>query len=86
MPEVSQFYGIQIYFYYRDHLPPHFHAIYGDEEALIRIADLGLESGWLPKRAMRLVQEWGALHQVELTLIWDLARAQQPLGKISPLS
>jgi hypothetical protein len=37
MPEVSRFYGIIIRFYYRDHPPTHFHAIYGDFEALIEI-------------------------------------------------
>jgi len=27
MPRVSDFYGIAIYLYYRDHAPPRFHAI-----------------------------------------------------------
>jgi hypothetical protein len=30
MPEISRFLGIVIAMYYRDHAPPHFHAIYGD--------------------------------------------------------
>jgi len=34
MPEISRFYGIIIYIFYREHQPPHFHAVYGDEEAL----------------------------------------------------
>jgi hypothetical protein len=38
MPRVSEFYGIAIYLYYRDHVPPHFHAIYGEFEAEIEIA------------------------------------------------
>jgi len=37
MPRISRFYGILIYMYYRDHPPPHFHALYGDHEALIDI-------------------------------------------------
>ena len=37
MPEVCRFYGIAIRFYYREHPPPHFHAIYGEHEALIEI-------------------------------------------------
>ena len=37
MPEVSRFYGIIIRFYYREHPPVHFHAIYGEHEALIEI-------------------------------------------------
>ncbi len=37
MPEVSRFYGIIIRLYYRDHPPTHFHAMYGEDEALIEI-------------------------------------------------
>ncbi len=57
MLEVSSFYGIRIVLDYRDHLPPHFHAIYGDDEATILIADLRVDDGWLPRRALRLVLE-----------------------------
>lgn len=85
MPEVCSFYGIKIVFYYRDHLPPHFHAIYGDDEAAILIDTLALDDGWLPRRALRLVLEWAAIHQAELAQVWELARAQEPLGRIDPL-
>lgn len=71
--------------YYRDHLPPHFHAIYGDDEATILITDLQVDDGWLPRRALRLVLEWAAIHQAELARLWELARAQEPLGRIEPL-
>lgn len=37
MPQISEFYGISIYMYYEDHNPPHFHAFYGDDKALIDI-------------------------------------------------
>lgn len=45
MPRISFFYGIVVTMYYRDHDPPHFHAIYGDEEAQIVIATLEVLSG-----------------------------------------
>ncbi len=51
MPRVSAFYGIAIYIYYRDHQPPHFHAIYGDQEAAIEIATGAVIAGKLPRRA-----------------------------------
>ena len=35
MPTLSTFYGIAIRMYFRDHVPPHFHALYGDDEALM---------------------------------------------------
>ena len=37
MPRLSYFFGIAIYMYYRDHAPPHFHAIYGSQEAEIAV-------------------------------------------------
>lgn len=39
MPRLSEFYGIVVYMYFADHNPPHFHAIYAEHEALIRIDD-----------------------------------------------
>ena len=40
MPEVCRFYGIVISIYYNDHGPPHFHARYGDNQAVIGIDSL----------------------------------------------
>jgi hypothetical protein len=40
MPEISRFFGIVIRMFYNDHAPPHFHATYGDREALIEIETL----------------------------------------------
>ena len=42
MPQISRFFGIIIAMYYDDHNPPHFHAKYGDEEALISIRDFSV--------------------------------------------
>jgi len=50
--------GIRIDMYYRDHNPPHFHAIHGDDEALFRIADLGIEKGSLPAADEHAVRVW----------------------------
>ncbi len=55
MPEISRFYGIIIKMYFDDHHPPHFHAIYGDLEAIININTLGIISGELTPRALGLV-------------------------------
>ena len=40
MPLISEFFGISIYMYYEDHNPPHFHAIYNENKALIVIEPL----------------------------------------------
>lgn len=36
IPQVSCFLGVIIRMFYRDHNPPHFHAVYGDNEAIKR--------------------------------------------------
>jgi hypothetical protein len=71
--------------YYRDHAPPHFHAIYGEYEAEIDIGTAQVSQGELPRRARLLVTEWGTIHQNDLRHNWDLARAGQPLNQIDPL-
>lgn len=84
MPEISRFLGIVIAMYYRDHGPPHFHAIYGDFEVTVEIAT-GIVNGTFPKRALAHVQEWRQLHKTELLRTWELARQSKPLSRIEPL-
>ena len=85
MPEVSRFYGIIIRFYYRDHPPTHFHAIYGEHEALIEIETGVIHQGHLPKTDHDLVNRWRTIHIRELRDEWNRARQQQPLLPIAPL-
>jgi hypothetical protein len=84
MPELSRFLGIVIAMYYRDHGPPHFHAVYGEYEATINIST-GEAAGFLPKHALNHVQEWRLLHRQELVGAWALAESQKPLPNIAPL-
>ena len=85
MPRLSEFYGIAIYMYFADHNPPHFHAIYAEFEALIRIDDGIVIRGELPGTAARLVEQWRQLHQGELTANWELAQQPSALTSIEPL-
>ena len=85
MPEVSRFYGIIIRFYYRDHPPTHFHAIYGEHEALVEIETGSIHKGHLPKTAYDLVEQWRTLRLHELREDWSRAREQRPLLRIAPL-
>ena len=71
MPILSRFYGILVKMYFNDHLPPHFHAEYGEYEAQIRIADLEIWEGYLPPKALSLVVEWANIHKNELMKNWD---------------
>lgn len=85
MPEISRFYGIVIRLFFRDHPPPHFHAEYGEAEALIHIETLAVIAGKLPARALGLVVEWATLHQEELRELWRNAQQDEPLHKLPPL-
>jgi hypothetical protein len=85
VPRISFFYGIVIKMYISDHGPPHFHAIYGEYEASVAIDSLEVSEGSLPRRAMRLVREWGELHQEDLASNWTRARAGDRLHTIEPL-
>jgi hypothetical protein len=81
MPEVARFYGIVIKIFFGDHPPPHFHAIYGEYNALIAIESLEVIEGDLPSRAEKMVIEWATLHQKELLNMWN----NQEFGKLPPL-
>lgn len=85
MPRISEFLGIAIYMYWREHPPPHFHAIYGGDEAEIGIDDLSILAGRLPPRVLGLVIEWASQHQEELRRNWDKAQALELLDRIEPL-
>ncbi|MYC29991.1 MAG: DUF4160 domain-containing protein [Chloroflexi bacterium] len=85
MPEICRFYGIVIRMYANDHSPPHFHALYGEYEALMAIHDLEVLRGFLPARALRLVMEWASLHQDELQEDWERSRNLEPPLRIAPL-
>lgn len=85
MPQISFFLGIIIRMFYRDHNPPHFHAVYAEYEGLIDISKLELIGGSLPPRVLGLVIEWAALHQKELLENWERARNQQTLIPVAPL-
>ena len=61
MPEISRFFGIIIKMFFDDHNPPHFHAEYGSDLALIDIRNLSVFSGRLSPRVMGLVIEWATL-------------------------
>jgi len=86
VPEISRFYGIVIRMYFEDHPPPHFHAFYGEHNAIVSIHSLAVISGRLPPRALGLVIEWALLHQDDLRSAWEKARNLESPGKIAPLA
>jgi hypothetical protein len=85
MPTISVFYGIVIQMFWRDHGPPHFHALYAEYEALIDLRDLSVIRGSLPRRAMALVLEWATDHRGDLMENWNLCSRMQTPKAIEPL-
>lgn len=85
VPRLSEFYGIAIFMYWKDHQPPHFHAFYGEFEALVRIDDGSLLRGDLPRTARRLLSEWMETHRDDLMANWRRAQVPEPLVPIEPL-
>jgi hypothetical protein len=85
MPEISYFLGIAIYIRYNEHNPPHFHAEYGNHNAVFSIKDLKMIKGKLPKRVHALVIEWADQYRNALMDNWDLAQKHAPLKKIKGL-
>jgi hypothetical protein len=86
VPEISRFYGIIIKMFFYDHLPPHFHAEYGEFRAKFAIETGEMIEGKLPRRAIRLVQDWAELHRTELNDNYVQSQAQGGiLRKIEPL-
>lgn len=85
MPEICRFYGIVIQMYFNDHAPPHFHARYGNDRAVICIDPPAVLNGRLPARAHGMVMEWTRLHQQELGQAWVKAQRLESPGKIAPL-
>ncbi|MBA2381599.1 MAG: DUF4160 domain-containing protein [Chloroflexi bacterium] len=85
MPELSRFFGIVVRIHFEDHVPPHFHAIYGEFEAEIGIDRPQLLNGSLPPRGLGMAMEWAALHHDDLRIAWDLARSGRPVIRIEPL-
>jgi hypothetical protein len=71
MPVIARFYGILIKMYFREHGVPHFHAIYGEFNAVFSLNTIEMIEGDLPARAHRLVREWADQYGDELRRMWE---------------
>lgn len=81
MPEITRFYGIIIKIFFGDHPPPHFHAIYGEYNALVSIETLEIIEGDLPGCAQKMVVDWATMYQQDLLRMWN----DQEFRKLPPL-
>ena len=83
MPTISFFYGIIIRMYFADRPPAHFHAVYGEHEALVNIETGEVIYGHLPKTAAGIVKQWTLARRSELRENWERARRLEPLERIA---
>ncbi len=85
MPEISRFYGIRITIYFDDHPPSHFHAEYGEYEAVFSIVDGKMINGKLPKTATKLVKKWYGLQKDNILKAWEQIQNDEVFEKVPPL-
>lgn len=65
--------------YYNDHMPPHFHAEYNGNHALIDINNIQVIKGYLPNKQMRLILAWCTIHQDELMQNWEIIKRYETI-------
>ena len=87
MPTISMFLGILIKMNWKDmgqHSSPHFHAFYGDYEAVFGL-DGEIIAGSFPRKQSAYVKAWSLLHEDELAANWKLALNGEATFRIDPL-
>lgn len=82
MPVIAVVAGVAVRLSYADHEPAHFHAVAGDAEMLVRIADLAVMAGDLPAGQRRAVLAWAEAHRGALALAWLRCRQGLKPGRI----
>ena len=87
MPTLSMFFGVIIRMNWKDkgqHNAPHFHAFYGDFEAVFGL-DGEMIAGNFPHKQSAYVKAWALLYEDELLANWKLAANGEETFKIEPL-
>lgn len=70
VPTIITINGVKIMIFADDHNPPHFHARFGEHVAQVRIADLAVIAGSLPKAKLHKVMAWAEMNQAALAAHW----------------
>lgn len=71
--------------YFDDHAPPHLHAEYQGQQALVDFKGDILEGEITSRTARKLLRQWINLHRFELEANWKRAKKLQMLETIAPL-
>lgn len=82
MPTVAVIDGVKIMVYANEHPPPHFHAKYAENQAVIDIDAMKLTEGFLPAVKRRKVLEWAMTRRDKLLNAFQAASAHE---KVEPI-
>jgi hypothetical protein len=63
--------GVKIELYFKDHNPPHFHALISEHDAMIEIATQNILRGNLPNTKRKKILKWAEENQTTLMAIWE---------------
>lgn len=80
MGRLHQIANLIIRVYANDHLPPHFHAVTPDCEALIEIETLSILRGSLPRPAREAVIEWSRNNKAAIAAEWNRTNPRFPIA------
>jgi hypothetical protein len=71
MPTLYTTANWKITMYYRDHSPPHFHIVTKDRrEAQVRLADLTVMAGEVPRSTLNAALKWAEANRALLLSKW----------------
>ena len=71
MPTFYTIDGVKIQLYFKDHVPPHFHAVIAEYELQVDIIRLRILEGELPKNKQKKILKWAVENQEDLLQIWN---------------
>ena len=81
MGKLHQIGKVIIRVYANDHLPPHFHAIAPDFEALIEIEKLTIMRGSLSRQTEKRVMAWASANRSSIVAEWNRVNARFPIAR-----
>jgi hypothetical protein len=71
--------------FYDEHNPPHLHAEYQGNKAVLDFTGNLMRGDLKSRTALKLVRDWIDLHLDELSADWQLARSGHEVRRIAPL-
>jgi hypothetical protein len=80
MGKLYQFGKAVITVYGNDHLPPHFHVLTPDAEALVEVATLRVLAGSLPGRVEREALAWARANLDTIRAEWNRINPRFPIA------